>query len=67
MRENQKRKATMQQIAKGGVQKSGVTKPKPAAPAKTPCPARASIGIVRGPGGRGRPASAQAKETTYCG
>jgi hypothetical protein len=63
MRENQKRKATMQQIAKGGVQKSGVTKPKPAAPAKTPGPARASIGNVRGPGGRGRPDSAQAKET----
>ncbi len=59
MRENQKRKATMQQIAKGGPQKSGVRKPAAAKPA---APARASIGNVRGPGGRGRPASAQAKD-----
>jgi hypothetical protein len=59
MRENQKRKATMQKIAKGGPQKSGVKKPAAAKPA---APARASIGNVRGPGGRGRPASAQAKD-----
>ena len=37
MRENQKRKATMQKIAKGGPQKSGVTKPTaPAKPASSP-------------------------------
>jgi len=60
IRENQKRKATMQQIAKGGPQKSGVKKP---APAKAAGPARPSIGNVRGPGGRGRPDSAQAKDT----
>jgi hypothetical protein len=69
MRENQQRKLMMQKIAKGGVQKSGVTKPaatpKPTpkpTPAKPAGPARPSIGNVRGPGGRGRPASAQAKE-----
>ena len=38
-------------------------KPKPAAPAKPSGPARPSIGNVRGPGGRGRPASAQATDT----
>jgi hypothetical protein len=35
MRENQKRKATMQQIAKGGPQKSGVKKPEPSAGRRT--------------------------------
>ncbi len=59
MLESQRRKLQMQKIAKGGVQKSGVKKPTPAKPAG---PARASIGNVRGPGGRGRPASAQAKD-----
>ena len=59
MSENQMRKATMQKIAKCGHQKSGVRKPAAAKPAG---PARASIGNVRGPGGRGRPASAQAKD-----
>ena len=39
-------------------------KPKPAAPAKPSGPARPSIGNVRGPGGRGRPASAQATDTS---
>jgi hypothetical protein len=81
MRENQQRKLTMQKIAKGGPQLSGVkkpapatpsagrrinpkaAKPKPAAPAKPSGPARPSIGNVRGPGGRGRPASAQATDT----
>jgi hypothetical protein len=60
MRESQKRKRTMQQIAKGGPQKSGVKKPAPAKPAG---PTRPSIGNVRGPAGRGRPDSAQAKDT----
>lgn len=60
MLESQRRKLMMQKIAKGGVQKSGVKKPAPAA--KPAGPARPSIGNVRGPGGRGRPASAQAKE-----
>jgi hypothetical protein len=60
MRQNQERKRTMQQIAKGGPQKSGVKKP---APAKAAGPARPSIGNVRGPAGRGRPDSAQAKDT----
>jgi hypothetical protein len=60
MRQNQQRKRTMQQIAKGGPQKSGVKKPTPAKPAG---PTRPSIGNVRGPAGRGRPDSAQAKDT----
>jgi hypothetical protein len=60
MRQNQQRKRTMQQIAKGGPQKSGVKKPTPAKPAGA---TRPSIGNVRGPAGRGRPDSAQAKET----
>jgi hypothetical protein len=39
VRQNQQRKLTMQQIAKGGPQKSGVKKPKPpAAPAKAASP-----------------------------
>lgn len=40
-----------------------VTTGKGAAPAKPSNPARPSIGNVRGPGGRGKPASAQAKDT----
>jgi hypothetical protein len=80
MRENQQRKLTMQKIAKGGPQLSGVKKPAPATPsagrrinpkaakpkpaakpAKPSGPARPSVGnLFGGPGGRGRPASAQA-------
>jgi hypothetical protein len=60
MRQNQQRKRTMQQIAKGGPQRSGVKKPQAAKPAGA---TRPSIGNVRGPAGRGRPDSAQAKDT----